>query len=105
MAEFQLWDIDAGSYIGKYADEREALSTVKKLVDHFGAEYAESLSLGRVDDNGDILAPFSGQELVSRLGKTETDPDDEISARSKVRNTPKPTHAPVKLTARGSKKH
>jgi hypothetical protein len=105
MAEFQLWDIEAGSYIGKYADEREALSTVKKLVDHFGSDYAESLSLGRIEDNGNILAPLSGNELVARIGKYGIAPDEEAVSRPMMRKATKPLNVPAKLTARSSKKN
>lgn len=67
MAEFNLWDTEAGSFIGKYADERSALDTVKKLVEHFGATYADDLSLGRVADDGRMLAPLTGRALVAKL--------------------------------------
>lgn len=71
MAEFNLWDTEAGSFIGKYPDERSALETVRKLVDHFGLAYADDLSLGRIADDGRALAPLTGRVLVARLEKTD----------------------------------
>lgn len=64
--QYKLWDIEAGSYIGNYTDERDALAIVKTLVDRYGDEYAESLSMGRVADDGRILAPLSGYDLCVR---------------------------------------
>ena len=70
--EYKLWDIESGHYFGKYADEDAALATVKSLIAQYGDDYAESLSLGRVDSDGAILAPLSGDELRLRVFVTDT---------------------------------
>ena len=67
--EYKLWDIEAGHYIGKYADEEAALATVGSLVAEYGDDYAESLRLGRVAEDGNILTPLFGEELRARALK------------------------------------
>ena len=67
--KYHLWDTEAGSYIGQYTDEKEALATVKSLIDQYGPTFADELSLGRVRDDGTILAPLSGPELVAEVAR------------------------------------
>ena len=67
--EYKLWDIEAGHYIGKYADEDAALATVGSLVAEYGDDYAESLSLGRIADDGSVLPPLSGEVLRARASE------------------------------------
>jgi hypothetical protein len=64
--EYKLWDIESGHYIGKYTDEEAALAAVKSLITQYGDHYAESLSLGRVNSDGSILAPLTGDVLRAR---------------------------------------
>ena len=64
--EYKLWDIEAGHCIGKYADEDTALATVGSLVAEYGDGYTESLSLGRVAEDGSLLTPLTGEELRAR---------------------------------------
>lgn len=69
--KYHLWDTEAGSYIGQYSDENTALATVQSLVERFGTGFADELSLGREQDDGTILAPLTGTELVARLAPSE----------------------------------
>jgi hypothetical protein len=64
---YDLWDTGVGKYLGRYTDESEALATAKILIDHYGPAFADELSIGRVRDDGEILAPLSGRELVARI--------------------------------------
>jgi hypothetical protein len=73
MSEFNLWDIEGGNFIGQYAAEDSALATIKKLIDHYGGGSASDLSLGRIGDDGRVLAPLTGSELVARLGDQSRD--------------------------------
>jgi hypothetical protein len=74
--KYHLWDSEAGSYIGQYTEESAALATVQSLVDRYGTTFADELSLGREQDDGTILPPLTGSELVARLA-----PSDERNGR------------------------
>lgn len=63
---YNLWDIETGSYLGQYTDEAEVLNLVRTLVSHHGGEYAKSLSLGRVRDDGSVAEPLAGAALIAR---------------------------------------
>lgn len=73
--EYNLWDIEVGKQLGHFTEEREALLLVKKLVAHYGDEYAHELGLGRRTENGSILEPLSGAALLARMYEVIPDPD------------------------------
>ena len=62
-----LWDIETGNYLGRYATEEEALSVVRSLIRHYGPAYADDLNLGAEDDAGPFGEPLSGAALLARL--------------------------------------
>jgi hypothetical protein len=66
---YNLWDTATGNSFGQFEDVRQVLTLVKTLVDHYGEEYAEDLGLGRITDEGTILEPLSGAELVARVNE------------------------------------
>jgi hypothetical protein len=68
---YHLWDTEVGKYLGRYQDEDEALATVRVLVSHYGRDYAESLALGREDDDGIALEPLSGDTLLAHVASRD----------------------------------
>lgn len=75
---YNLWDAEVGKYLGRYTSEDEALGVVRSLVDHYGDHYAESLSLGRVADDGTILEPITGPDLAARARTVTKRPAADI---------------------------
>lgn len=77
--KYTLWDIETSNHFGQFEDEKEVLSMVRTLVNHYGARYAEDLGLGRVSEDGVILAPLSGAALIARVEEVLADrrPADE----------------------------
>ena len=73
--EYPLWDVEVGKQIGHFADEREALVLVSKLVADYGDEYANELGLGRRSEDGNILEPLSGTSLLARVREGIPAPD------------------------------
>lgn len=63
---FNLWDVEVGKQLGHFENEKDAMTFVQKLVAHYGEDYAGELGLGRIDDDGHILEPLSGEALLSR---------------------------------------
>jgi hypothetical protein len=84
MTEFNLWDVEVGKQLGYFTDEREALALVKKLVAHYGDEYADELGLGRKSASGSILEPLSGSELLARMRELLPDHDPAEDRRGVV---------------------
>lgn len=62
-----LWDVETGNYLGRYASEEEALAVVRALVRRYGPAYAADLSLGAEDETGRFDQPISGGPLLARL--------------------------------------
>lgn len=73
--EYNLWDVEVGKQLGHFTEERDALNLVRKLVAHYGDEYAHDLGLGRETDGGDILEPLSGAALLARMREVIPAPD------------------------------
>lgn len=69
---YDLWDVDIGKFIARFNDEEPARALVKSLIDQYGPEYAASLAIGRVQDDGTILPPLAGVDLAA-LGWTLED--------------------------------
>ncbi|MGH2532898.1 MAG: hypothetical protein ACRDJW_11425 [Thermomicrobiales bacterium] len=67
--QYNLWDVEIGKYLGQFASEDEALAAVRRVVELHGADYAGSLALGRVADDGTIMEPIAGQDLVVRANQ------------------------------------
>jgi hypothetical protein len=72
--KYTLWDVEAGKQIALLDREDEAFSRVRILLDHYGDAYADELALGRVADNGAVLEPLTGAELVSRTRQVDEPP-------------------------------
>lgn len=73
--EYNLWDVEVGKQLGHFTEERDALILVRKLVAHYGDEYAHDLGLGRKTDGGGILEPLSGAALLARMREVIPAPD------------------------------
>jgi hypothetical protein len=63
---YDLWDVETGNYLGRYATEEEALAVVRALVEQYGDHYADDLNLGMEDDAGNVGEPLSGPALLAR---------------------------------------
>jgi len=81
---YNLWDIETGGYFGQFTDEAEALHLVRTLLSHHGADYAESLSLGRVRDDGSFAEPLSGAGLAARAEEVAVDCGPATSRQSEL---------------------
>ncbi|MGH2616743.1 MAG: hypothetical protein ACRDJC_16030 [Thermomicrobiales bacterium] len=99
---FDLWDTETSNYYGRFEDEREALQLVRRLVNRFGESYAQDLGLGRVNDEGEILEPLSGDVLLARIKEVLRDPQEErrgvliassIQTRKTIRSSIEPMAA------------
>ncbi len=66
MRHYHLWDIEANNLLGHFETEREALRSVKELLETFGADYAKEIVLGGRDENDDVLPPLAGADLARR---------------------------------------
>ena len=71
-----LWDTETSNYYGRFEDEAEVLRLVRKLVNHYGATYADDLGLGRVSDDGSVLEPLSGAALLARVDAVLGEPQE-----------------------------
>jgi hypothetical protein len=65
---YDVWDTDINKYLGRFTEDADVFAMVRTLIDHYGPEYAESLSIGRVSGDGTILPPITGDELLKRVG-------------------------------------
>jgi hypothetical protein len=63
---FELWDVEANKYLGRFENERDALVLVRSLVDHYGPQYADKLDLGADTGDDAAAAPLSGAALIER---------------------------------------
>lgn len=100
---YNLWDTDTNGYFGQYTDEGEALALVRTLVDRYGAEYAENLSLGRVNDDGSIAEPLEGAALVARAEEKPARGEAVVaeSGRAKTLNARRAATRPLPTVANG----
>jgi hypothetical protein len=64
---YDLWDVETGNYLGRYATEEEALAVVRALIEQYGDGYADDLNLGAEDDAGSFSGPLSGSALLARV--------------------------------------
>ena len=62
---FDLWDVEAGFYFGRFDGITSALDFVRGLLGANGDDYADVLELGSVDDTTGNLH-LSGAALVER---------------------------------------
>jgi hypothetical protein len=65
--KYNLWDTETSNSSGQFEDEAEVLRLVRTLVDRYGKTYADGLGLGRDTDDGEILEPLSGANLLARV--------------------------------------
>jgi hypothetical protein len=64
---WEIWDIESGNCVGRFDNERAALSWVQSLVDSFGSGYADDLVVGIDIERDDDAKSWSGQALLARL--------------------------------------
>lgn len=90
--KYTLWDTETSNQFGEFEDEREVLTLVRTLVNHYGARDAEDLGLGGIDADGTILEPLSGAALLARVdevladrGAVDASAADLIGSRSRNR--------------------
>lgn len=67
--EYSLWDVETNRYLGRFAEEKDALALVRKLVNHYGSSYADYLDLGPADGTGEETTPLSGAALLARVNE------------------------------------
>lgn len=65
---YELWDLEAGRGIGRYATEAEATALVRLLIGRFGPAYANDLDLAAEDDEGNTVETLTGPALLNRAG-------------------------------------
>jgi len=61
---YDLWDVETGNIVDTYPTEADALAAVRDLLADNGPDYAQALSLGRVDERGQITLIAEGEELT-----------------------------------------
>jgi len=86
--KYTLWDIETSNQFGQFEDEKEVLTLVRTLANHYGARYAEDLGLGRVSEEGTILEPLSGAALIARVDEVVPEcrrADELIGSRGRNR--------------------
>jgi hypothetical protein len=62
---YDLWDVETGSYFGRFGEEHHALAVVQTLVSHYGNQYVNRLSLGAEGDDGSWTPPTEGAALLA----------------------------------------
>jgi hypothetical protein len=73
---YELWDIETGNAIGSFRTEAEALLIVRELLESNGADYADALDLGWLDERGNAGSIATGSSLRHRATafRQETNP-------------------------------
>ena len=71
---YELIDVDSGNLIGTYDSEAEALAIVRRAVRENGTAYADSLALGRSDEEGEGELIAEGAELLERSARADRVP-------------------------------
>jgi|GEM_PF-1065972 len=71
MRNYSVWDVEANNLLGHYMTEREALRSVKDLLDTFGREYVDELALGGRDEHDRPIKPIGGTALAKRALKVD----------------------------------
>ena len=65
-ATYELWETSTGNLIGTFEAEQDALDLIHNAIVMHGTDYADTLALGREDDNGRSRTIASGQELAKQ---------------------------------------
>lgn len=65
---YELWHSDAGSMIGSYADQDEALGIVSQAAKRNGPQYVEAIALLRSDAEGRVHTVAEGVALAELAG-------------------------------------
>ena len=73
---YKLWDTEAGTLFGVYADEEEVMNLVRTLISGYGVEIADDLELIVETDDGEPRGNYSGGALVARA--------EDLAARAAV---------------------
>ena len=63
MTTYELWDIETANIVGSFTRVEECLAIVRTLLDQFGSDYADELTLGRRDESAEVLEIATGQRL------------------------------------------
>jgi hypothetical protein len=63
---YKLWDTDAGTLFGVYADEEEVMNLVHTVVSSYGRAMADDLELIVETNDGEPRGNYSGDALVAR---------------------------------------
>ena len=64
---FTLWDLEAGTSLGTYETEEEAVAVVRELVRVNGGDYADVLEVGYQDEAGKWRVIGNGTEATRPL--------------------------------------
>ncbi len=62
---YELWDVDASNIIGTFSTDEEAIGVVKALLDAYGPDYANELSLFARIGTKQARIVASGAELIA----------------------------------------
>jgi hypothetical protein len=65
---FELWHLDAGSMIGSYESQDEALGIVRRAVERNGLGYLDGVALLRSDTDGRVQTVAEGEALAKLAG-------------------------------------
>jgi hypothetical protein len=74
---YDVWDTDINKYLGRFTDDADVFSMIGTLIDEYGPDYAECLSVGRVSGDGTILPPITGDELLARISVRHPEQEPE----------------------------
>lgn len=64
---YQLWDTVAGSAVGVFASEKQAMEIVRSSFDQHGPDEVMDLILFAVDESRTMHHIADGQELIERV--------------------------------------
>lgn len=62
---FELWDVEAANIVGKFTTKKEAIDVVAGLLDAYGPDYADELSLIRRTGDEPAQVVVEGEELLA----------------------------------------
>jgi hypothetical protein len=77
---YELWHLDAGSMIGSYANQDEALGIVRQAATRNGPQYVEAIALLRSDEDGRVQTIAEGDALADLAGIVRED----VTARAAI---------------------
>jgi len=71
---YDVWDYESRNQLGSFASKAEALALVRELLAANPPGYAELLSLGYEDDEGEGAVIAEGQALAQLVAESKAQP-------------------------------